>query len=63
MPGKVIKMLVKHGAAVTVGQGVIIVEAMKMQNEMKSPKDGIVLKIHAAEGSTVAAGETLLVIE
>ena len=63
MPGKVIKVLVKPGAAVETGQGVIIVEAMKMQNEMKSPKQGIVGKIHAAEGSTVTAGETLMVIE
>lgn len=63
MPGRVIKLLVKSGAAVTAGQPVIIVEAMKMQNEMKSPKAGSVVKIHAAEGSTVAAGETLLVIE
>jgi biotin carboxyl carrier protein len=63
MPGKVIKVLVEQGARVQVGQGVIIVEAMKMQNEMKSPKDGVIAKIHAAEGATVAAGETLMVIE
>jgi biotin carboxyl carrier protein len=63
MPGKVIKVLVAQDAAVEAGQGVIIVEAMKMQNEMKSPKNGTVRKIHAAEGSTVAAGETLMVIE
>jgi biotin carboxyl carrier protein len=63
MPGKVIKLLVEPGIRVESGQGVIIVEAMKMQNEMKSPKDGVVSKIHAAEGGTVAAGEALLVIE
>ncbi len=63
MPGKVIKLLVQQGVMVEAGQGVIIVEAMKMQNEMKSPKDGAVRKIQAAEGSTVAAGETLMVIE
>ena len=63
MPGRVIKLLVKPGTAVAAGQPVIIVEAMKMQNEMKSPKAGSVVKIHAAEGITVAAGETLLVIE
>jgi biotin carboxyl carrier protein len=63
MPGKVIKLLVDQGSKVEAGQGVIIVEAMKMQNEMKSPKDGRVGRIHAAEGSTVAAGEALMVIE
>jgi acetyl/propionyl-CoA carboxylase alpha subunit len=63
MPGKVIKVLVERGAAVETGQGIIIVEAMKMQNEMKSPKSGVVGRIQAAEGSTVAAGETLMVIE
>jgi biotin carboxyl carrier protein len=63
MPGKVIKVLVERGAVVEAGQGVIIVEAMKMQNEMKSPKYGAVQKIQAAEGATVAAGETLMVIE
>ena len=63
MPGKVIKVLVEQGAMVEAGQGVIIVEAMKMQNEMKSPKNGAVRKIQALEGGTVAAGETLMVIE
>ncbi|HTU48058.1 MAG TPA: biotin/lipoyl-containing protein [Bryobacteraceae bacterium] len=63
MPGKVINLLVQLGAAVEAGQGLVVVEAMKMQNEMKSPKDGIVSKIHATEGSTVAAGEALLVVE
>lgn len=63
MPGKVIKLLVEPGAKVHAGQGVIVVEAMKMQNEMKSPKDGIVSRIQALEGATVSPGETLLVIE
>lgn len=63
MPGKVIKLLVAQGAQVEAGQGLIVVEAMKMQNEMKSPKDGVVSKIHAAEGATVAAGEILIVVE
>ena len=63
MPGKIIKLLVQPGSPVQAGQGVIIVEAMKMQNEMKSPKDGVVSKIQAAEGQTVLAGETLLVVE
>jgi biotin carboxyl carrier protein len=63
MPGKVIKVLVQAGAAVETGQGLMVVEAMKMQNEMKSPKKGIVSRIHALEGSTVVAGEALIVVE
>lgn len=63
MPGKVIKLLVELGQTVRAGQGLIVVEAMKMQNEMKSPKDGIVSKIPAVEGATVAAGEPLIVVE
>jgi acetyl/propionyl-CoA carboxylase alpha subunit len=63
MPGKVVKILVASGERVSAGQGVIIVEAMKMQNEMKSPKDGVISRISASEGTTVTAGATLLVIE
>lgn len=63
MPGKIVKLLVETGAAVQTGQGLIVVEAMKMQNEMKSPKDGTVSKIHAVEGATVTAGESLLVVD
>jgi biotin carboxyl carrier protein len=63
MPGKVIKLLVELGSAVEAGQGLIVVEAMKMQNEMKAPKDGTISRIDAVEGATVAAGEPLLVVE
>ena len=63
MPGKIVKLLVERGAGVQAGQGVIVVEAMKMQNEMKSPKDGLVSKIHVTEGATVGAGEALILIE
>ena len=63
MPGKIIKVLVKLGSSVTVGQGLLVVEAMKMQNEMKAPKEGVVAKIQVSEGATVNAGETLIVIE
>lgn len=63
MPGRVIKVLAELGAHVQAGQGIIIVEAMKMQNEMKSPKEGTLSKILVSEGATVAAGETLVVIE
>lgn len=63
MPGKIVRVLVAQGDAVTKGDGVIVVEAMKMQNEMKSPKDGNVASIKVAEGDTVEAGALLLTIE
>jgi biotin carboxyl carrier protein len=63
MPGKVIKLLVSAGEMVESGQGLVVVEAMKMQNEMKSRKTGIVAKIVVREGATVAAGEILMVVE
>jgi biotin carboxyl carrier protein len=63
MPGKIIKLLVDVGAPVEAGQGLIVVEAMKMQNEVKAPKIGTVTKILAVPGATVAAGEMLVVVE
>ncbi|CAN5553285.1 acetyl-CoA carboxylase biotin carboxyl carrier protein subunit [soil metagenome] len=63
MPGKVVRILVAQGDAVQKGDGIIVVEAMKMQNEMKSPKDGIISEIRVAESDTVGAGDTLVVIE
>jgi biotin carboxyl carrier protein len=63
MPGKIIKVLVDVGARVEAGQGLIVAEAMKMQNEVKATKGGVVAKILAAAGATVAAGETLIVLE
>ena len=62
MPGRVIKLLVAAGDTVSAGQGLIVVEAMKMQNEVKSPRDGIVGGLHTEEGATVAAGERLLTL-
>jgi len=63
MPGKLVRILVEVGANIKHGEGVIVVEAMKMQNEMKSPKDGIVKEIRFSEGDTVNAGDVLAVIE
>jgi biotin carboxyl carrier protein len=63
MPGKIVRVLVSEGDRVEVGTGVIVVEAMKMQNEMKAPKAGVIVSINAAEGSTVSAGDVLAVIE
>jgi len=63
MPGKLVRLLVEQGAEVLKGDGILVVEAMKMQNEMKSPKDGTVKEIRFAEGATVNAGDVLAIIE
>ncbi|MCO5333238.1 MAG: hypothetical protein M9893_04365 [Pyrinomonadaceae bacterium] len=63
MPGKVVRILRSLNETVAKGDGLIVVEAMKMQNEMRSPKDGIVAAINTSEGETVNAGEVLLVVE
>jgi biotin carboxyl carrier protein len=63
MPGKVVRVLVEAGQAVEAGQGVVVVEAMKMQNELKSPKAGAVAELRAEPGATVNAGDVLAVIE
>ncbi|HEV7859094.1 MAG TPA: biotin/lipoyl-containing protein [Pyrinomonadaceae bacterium] len=63
MPGKVVRVLVQQGAQVAAGDGILVVEAMKMQNEMKSSRAGTVTELHAAAGQTVKAGEILAVIE
>ena len=63
MPGLVIEVEVKEGDSVKKGQGLLIIEAMKMQNEFKSPRDGIVKKIMVQKGQTVNSKDTLVVIE
>jgi biotin carboxyl carrier protein len=63
MPGKVVRVVVEQGAEIKQGESVLVVEAMKMQNEMKSPKDGVVKEIRVAEGATVNAGDVLAIIE
>jgi len=63
MPGKVVRVLLREHASVEAGQGVLVVEAMKMQNEIKSPKKGIVQKIIADEGTAVNAGDLLAIVE
>lgn len=63
MPGKVVRVLVSQGDAVEEGQGLVVVEAMKMQNEMKSPKTGRVVEVRAKPDSAVGAGEVLMVVE
>lgn len=59
MPGKVIRLLVSAGDEVEAGQGLVVVEAMKMQNEIRSPKKGKVERVLAKEGQNVNAGEVL----
>lgn len=63
MPGRVVRIAAKAGDAVEAHQAVLVIEAMKMQNELKSPKAGKVIEIRVAEGATVAAGEVLAVVE
>ena len=63
MPGKVVQVLVSEGDTVEAGQGLVVVEAMKMQNEVKSPKAGSVQKVAAQPGQAVNAGETLVIVE
>lgn len=63
MPGKVVRVLKAEGAPVEAGEGVLVVEAMKMQNELRSPKKGVVRKILAVAGAAVSAGEALAVVE
>ena len=63
MPGKVVRILTAAGDPVKAGQGIVVVEAMKMQNELRSPIDGVVSKISVAENDGVAAGAVLAVID
>jgi len=63
MPGKVVRLLVKPGDKVQAGQGILVVEAMKMQNEVRSPKTGTVERLQAAEGQPVNAGQILAWID
>jgi len=63
MPGRVVHVLVEPGQEVAAGEGLIVVEAMKMQNEMKAPRAGRVASVRAEEGATVSAGDILVVIE
>ena len=63
MPGKVVSVLVQDGQEVKKGDGLVVVEAMKMENELKSPKDGIVKDITAVEGAAVDGGVSLCIVE
>ena len=63
MPGKVVRVQIETGATVEKGTGVVVVEAMKMQNEMKSPRGGVVVSINVKPGDTVNAGDVLAIVE
>jgi biotin carboxyl carrier protein len=63
MPGKVVRVLTEPGAVVEKGDSVLVVEAMKMQNELKSPKAGTIRDVRVAEGDAVGAGDILATIE
>lgn len=63
MPGKVVKILAAEGAKVEISQGLLVIEAMKMQNEVKSPKSGVVRKIGVKETAAVNAGDLLAIVE
>ena len=62
MPGRIIEVLVKQGDAVTTGQGLVVIEAMKMENELRAPHDAIVADVSVTVGSHVEAGAVLVVL-
>jgi biotin carboxyl carrier protein len=63
MPGLVIDVTVKEGDSVKAGDALLVVEAMKMQNEVKTPREGVVKKILVQKGKTVNSGDTIIIIE
>src|SRR5262249_48708653 len=63
MPGRVVRVLVYEGDEVAEHQGVIVIEAMKMQNEVRSPEAGRVVRVAVAVDGTVGSGEVLVVVE
>lgn len=63
MPGKVIKLLAGVGDTVSVGDGLLILEAMKMQNEVRAPGEGRLTAVRVAVGDTVASGQVLVTLE
>jgi biotin carboxyl carrier protein len=63
MPGRVVRVLVAPGDEVTASQGIVVVEAMKMENELRAPKGGRVKDVSVSPGTSVEAGRVLVVIE
>jgi len=62
IPGRVVKLLVRTGAQVAAGQPVVVLEAMKMENELRAPRAGTVQEVRCAEGAAVEAGQDLIVV-
>jgi len=63
MPGRIVRVLVAVGDRVASGQGVVIVEAMKMENELRSTKDGVVKEVNVQQGAAIETGTVLVVVE
>jgi biotin carboxyl carrier protein len=63
MPGRVVRLLASEGQKIAAGQGILVVEAMKMQNEIRSPKEGVLKKLLAREDGNVNAGDVLAIVE
>jgi acetyl/propionyl-CoA carboxylase alpha subunit len=63
MPGRIVRVLVEAGQTVEAGQGLVVIEAMKMENELRAPRAGRVAELPAVEGRTVETGALLAVVE
>jgi acetyl/propionyl-CoA carboxylase alpha subunit len=63
MPGRIVRVLAEPGQEVAAGQGLVVMEAMKMENELRSPRAGRVVEVHARERQTVETGSLLVVVE
>jgi biotin carboxyl carrier protein len=63
IPGRVARVMVKAGESVAAGKGLVVLEAMKMENEIRAPRDGVVKSVGCVEGAAVESGQTLVVIE
>ncbi len=63
MPGKIVRVLVQAGDTVAARQGLVVVEAMKMENELRASRPGRVREVSVSEGQSVDAGATLVVVE
>ena len=63
MPGKVVRVIVQEGSGIAAGQGLLVVEAMKMENELRAPRDGTVVEVRVREGQAVEAGEPLVTLD
>jgi biotin carboxyl carrier protein len=63
MPGKVVRVLARAGEQLSLGQAIVVVEAMKMQNEIRSPKEGVLRELRVEAGSSVNTGEVLAIVE